>query len=70
MQRMWRKELCEHGRIRSRCKDCGGDLFQHGRRRDNKRCGGGSVCEHDRIRLNVKNAKVGQFANMEDDESM
>ena len=50
------KKKCEHGRQRSRCKDCGGSSFcEHGRRRhDCKDCGGGSICEHGRLRNRCK----------------
>ena len=43
---------CEHGRDRSRCKDCGGSgLCEHGRQRYNcKECGGAGICEHGRYR--------------------
>lgn len=44
--------LCEHGRQRYRCKDCGGGAFcQHGKRKCTcKKCGGSSICEHGRER--------------------
>ena len=50
------KNKCEHGRIRSRCKDCGGaSICEHGRQRSScKDCGGTSICEHDRQRQNCK----------------
>ena len=43
---------CEHGRQRSRCKDCGGaSICEHNRRRSQcKDCGGSQVCEHGRRR--------------------
>ena len=34
-------QICEHGRIRSTCKECGGSQLEHGReRRKCKECGG------------------------------
>ena len=49
----WR---CEHGRVRSTCKECGGSqICEHGRRRSQcKECGGGSICEHGRVRRQCK----------------
>jgi hypothetical protein len=56
--RMWlyNKWMCEHGRIRSVCKECGGSsLCEHGREvRKCKECGGGSFCEHGRQRSKCK----------------
>ena len=52
-QRQKRKESkCEHGRIRSTCKECGGtSICEHGRQRSTcKECGGTSVSEQGRIR--------------------
>ena len=47
---------CEHGRRRSRCKDCGGgSICEHGRRRNMcKDCGGSSICGHGRERSKCK----------------
>jgi hypothetical protein len=41
---------CEHGRSKSRCKECGGSgLCEHGRRKYRcKECGGSGICEHGR----------------------
>jgi len=41
---------CQHGRQKSRCKDCGGiGICEHGRRKNTcKECGGSSICEHGR----------------------
>jgi len=53
-----RREMhkCEHGRQRSRCKDCGGSsICEHDRERSKcKDCGGSSICEHGRIRSRCK----------------
>ena len=48
--------ICEHGRQRSTCKECGGiSICEHGRRRTMcKECGGGSICEHGRERRRCK----------------
>ena len=45
-------ELCEHNRIRTQCKDCGGPgICVHRRiKRQCKECGGSSICEHKRQR--------------------
>ena len=50
------KGPCEHGRVRSKCKECGGgSICEHGRERHRcKECGGGSICEHGRIRSRCK----------------
>ena len=47
---------CEHGRLRSQCKDCGGaSICEHGRVRSKcKDCGGATICEHGRQRGQCK----------------
>ena len=47
---------CEHGRQRSKCKECGGaGICEHGRERSKcKECGGASICEHGRVRSKCK----------------
>ena len=47
---------CEHGRRRSRCKECGGSgICEHGRERSQcKECGGSGICEHGRRRSACK----------------
>ena len=44
--------MCEHGRQRSTCKECGGSqICEHGRQRSQcKECGGSQICEHGRVR--------------------
>ena len=39
---------CEHGKLKSRCKPCGGSSFcEHGKLKAQcKPCGGSSFCEH------------------------
>ena len=48
--------ICEHGRRRSDCKECGGSqICEHGRQRSLcKECGGASICEHGRRRSRRK----------------
>ena len=48
--------ICEHGRVRSQCKECGGaSICEHGRQRHRcKECGGSSICEHGRQRSQCK----------------
>ena len=48
--------VCEHGRRRSVCKDCGGSgICEHGRQRVVcKDCGGPGICEHGRVRCQCK----------------
>ena len=49
-------DLCEHGRRRLLCRECGGKgICEHGRIRSQcKECGGKSICEHGRIRSTCK----------------
>ena len=51
--------ICQHGRQRSKCKECGGgSICQHGRRRTTcKECGGASICQHGRIRSRCKECR-------------
>ena len=48
--------MCEHGRERHRCKECGGKgICEHGHRRNTcKECGGKGICEHGRHRYFCK----------------
>jgi len=48
-----KKYQCEHGRRKSRCKDCGGSsLCVHNRQKNNcKECGGSSFCVHNRMKV-------------------
>ena len=50
--RMRVRRKCEHGRQRSKCKECGGaGICEHNRIRSTcKKCGGSSICEHNRQR--------------------
>ena len=43
---------CEHGRNRSKCKECGGaSICEHRRERSQcKECGGSQICIHGKIR--------------------
>jgi hypothetical protein len=47
---------CEHGRIKSICKECrGSSICEHGRIKSQcKECGGSSFCEHGRIKSTCK----------------
>ena len=48
--------VCEHGRERYHCKECGGGgICEHGRQRNGcKECGGAGICEHGRERYRCK----------------
>ena len=50
------RNKCEHNRIRSSCKECGGvSICEHNRIRQTcKDCGGVSICEHNRRRSACK----------------
>ena len=51
--------MCEHGRQRYYCKECGGPgICEHGRQRSTcKECGGPGICEHGRQRSRCKECK-------------
>ena len=55
--------ICEHGRRRSSCKECGGsEICEHGRRRSRcKECGGSEICEHGRQRSECKDCGGSQI---------
>uniref|UniRef100_A0A0G4G4Z1 CBM20 domain-containing protein n=1 Tax=Chromera velia CCMP2878 TaxID=1169474 RepID=A0A0G4G4Z1_9ALVE len=55
--------LCLHGRVRSRCKECGGArVCEHGRERYRcKFCGGSSICKHGRRRYKCKDCGGSSF---------
>ena len=48
--------ICEHGRQKCRCKECGGSaLCEHRRRKDRcKECGGSAYCDHGRRKRTCK----------------
>jgi hypothetical protein len=54
------KNICEHGRLKRLCKDCGGSsICQHGRRRIQcKYCGGSSVCAHGRRKYDCRDCAI------------
>ena len=56
--RIWsgKRWHCQHNRIRSQCKECGGaSICEHNRIRSQcKECGGASICEHNRKRSKCK----------------
>ena len=55
--------ICQHGRQRNKCKECGGgSICQHGRQRSVcKECGGGSICQHGRRRSRCKECGGASF---------
>ncbi len=55
--------ICEHGRRKDTCKECGGNqIWEHGRVRSTcKECGGGSICEHGRVRSTCKECGGGSI---------
>ena len=55
--------ICEHNKVRSECKECGGGrICEHGRRRSEcKECGGSQICEHDRRRSQCKECGGGSI---------
>ena len=57
------RNKCEHGRQKSKCKDCGGSsICSHGREKSKcKDCGGASVCSHERIRSMCKDCGGSQI---------
>jgi hypothetical protein len=54
------KNICEHGRLKRLCKDCGGSsICEHGRRRIQcKYCGGSSVCQHGRRKYDCRDCAI------------
>jgi hypothetical protein len=48
--------ICEHQRLRTQCKECGGgSICEHQKRRSIcKECGGSKLCEHKRLRSHCK----------------
>jgi hypothetical protein len=52
-------QKCEHGRSKSKCKDCGTGYCEHGRQKDQcKECGTGR-CEHGRKKTTCKDYATG-----------
>ena len=47
---------CEHGKRKSRCKECGGsEICEHGKRKSRcKECGGSEICEHGKRKSRCK----------------
>ena len=62
-KRSRQRTKCEHGRPRSKCKDCGwGGICEHNKQRSRcKNCGGGGICEHNRERSQCKDCGGGQI---------
>jgi len=50
------KNKCDHNRIKSYCKECGGaSICDHKREKSKcKECSGGSICDHNRIKSQCK----------------
>ena len=57
------KNKCEHGRIKSTCKECGGaSICEHGRIQSTcKECGGSQICEHGRRKAQCKECGGGSI---------
>jgi hypothetical protein len=55
--------ICEHNRLCSVCKDCGGaSICEHNRQRSQcKECGGASICDHNRVRSRCKDCGGSQI---------
>ena len=55
--------LCEHGKHKSTCRECGGSSFcEHGKRKSRcKECGGSSICEHGREKSQCKECGGSSF---------
>ena len=55
---MWngKEYVCEHGKRRNYCKECGGSqICEHGRQRSKcKECGGSDICKHGKYRSRCK----------------
>jgi len=47
---------CDHGKRKTRCKECGGSsICEHGRQKSRcKECGGGSFCQHGKLKSSCK----------------
>ena len=65
------KNRCEHGREKSKCKDCGGvSVCCHGRIKSQcKDCGGGSICSHNRQKSRCKDCGGSQICPHNRDKS-
>jgi len=50
------RNKCEHNRVKSKCKKCGGaSICEHNRQKSHcKKCGGSQICEHNRIKSQCK----------------
>ena len=54
---------CEHNKVRTRCKECGGgSICEHSKRRSQcKECGGREICEHNKRKSLCKECKGSQI---------
>jgi hypothetical protein len=50
------RKKCEHGKQKSRCKECGGSqICEHGKQKSScKECGGSQICEHGKHKSSCK----------------
>jgi hypothetical protein len=57
------KHKCEHNRVKSNCKECGGgSICEHNRHKSIcKDCGGASICEHNRQKSKCKDCGGASF---------
>jgi hypothetical protein len=57
------KNKCEHGRRKSRCKECiGGSICEHNKEKSRcKDCKGSQICEHSKIRSGCKKCGGGSI---------
>ena len=61
---------CQHGRMRSQCKECGGgSICQHGRMRSQcKECGGGAAfASMDECAIDARSAEGAAFVSTDED---
>jgi len=56
---------CDHGKLKSRCRECGGSAFcDHGKRKEICReCGGSAFCEHDKLKQYCKECGGSAFCD-------
>lgn len=55
--------LCEHGKRKSRCSECGGsELCEHNKQKSQcKECNGASICEHNKFKAFCKECNGSQY---------
>ena len=59
----YRKYLCEHGKYKYQCKECGGSqICPHSRRKSRcKECGGSQICPHSKLKYQCKECEGSQI---------